>query len=577
MVSWTTQSDALWVVKTLFSGSAVAALVCFFTDRYVFSLLKNHWKLMLCCVALVLLWRIPAEGGFFHGTEYEDSYVYTVAGRQMASPFRIAPSGTEPPYSITVCTVGSLNLCKRSGNFPEHLIGYPYILSVASNIFGYKPSIGSFVNIAFACLSDILIFLICMVIADDVIAAGSAAFIFAITPVFAVWGLETSAEPFSNACMSLVLWFCMRHLGARPAHSGRWHVLVTWFAFTAVLLFSLTVKRENILLLIVLPVIALFVQFTAKDSGRTSLHRSGWILLSAVLGVILCLQMSVFQPTTQETALLKAFPLSFTQIAGLLPVYLRSFFVIEWFGGAVFLVLLGAIVAWRRKALELFPLLLFVAYVLLYAFHIRGYYEMASGSTDSRSALRFSMNLMTLWCVLAGLGTSCVLGWVRGTHAWEHHKVAARWIAAGALAVVLGLSYFATGYLREDVVGDEFRMRIEPSLTAARVAVSDCTKENYVATAEPLITQMYAEPSTNVIALYDVNRSVLQSVGFLEGKTGVVYLDEEIHRTPADTERYKKQLEYLNQLECNTLIRNEVFSVIRICTETTVHDVPHAR
>ena len=73
---------------------------------------------------------------------------------------------------------------------------------------------------------DILIFLLCMVIADDVIAAGSAALILAITPVFVVWGLETSAEPISNGCISLALWFCLRYVYVRPERSSRWHPLL---------------------------------------------------------------------------------------------------------------------------------------------------------------------------------------------------------------------------------------------------------------------------------------------------------------------------------------------------------------
>lgn len=106
----------------------------------------------------------------------------------MAEHRSIEPDGVVLPYSITVCAVGSLISCKQAANYPEHLIGYPYILSVFSQIFGYRPSIGSMVNVACACLADVLIFLICMVIADDVIAAASAALIFAITPAFAVCG-----------------------------------------------------------------------------------------------------------------------------------------------------------------------------------------------------------------------------------------------------------------------------------------------------------------------------------------------------------------------------------------------------
>jgi hypothetical protein len=572
MVNWFTQSDALGVVKILFWGSVLMSLASFCTDRYLHSLLKSHWKPILFCVALTLVWRIPGERDFFHGIEYEDSYVYTVAGRQIAQHFRIEPKEAKLPYSINVCGEGSLTSCRESVNFPEHLIGYPYILSVFSNILGYRPSIGSIANVVCACFADILIFLFCMVIAKDVITAGSAALIFAITPVFAVWGLETSAEPISNGCMSLVLWLCLRYAFALPARNFRWHPLVTWCAFTATLLFSLTVKRENVLLLIALPVIVFFVQRANKDLRHFLTPRSWWIVLSASLGLILSLQMKILQTMSSETALLGKYPLTRSEVIGLLPVFVRSFFVVQWYGGAIILVLIGVVLALRRMAFEFFPLVLFAAYVLLYAFHIRSYYEMVSGSTDSRSALRFSMNLMSMWSILAGLGMAHLVGLFRRSRTWKHHGVLASWIAACVVVIALGVSYYATTYFREDVVEDEFRMRIEPSLTAVRIADRDRTRPNYILTFEPLIPQMYADPDVKVLTADDLDGDELKEIGFTNGLTDVLYVDEEIHRTPADSERYKSQLEYLNEFPHKILTTNAIFSVINIDAISTGPD-----
>jgi hypothetical protein len=571
MATWFTQSDALGVVMTLFWGSVLMSLACFLTDSYLHALLRTHWKPLLVGIVLVLIWRIPPEGGFFHGQEYEDSYVYTVAGRQMAEHFRIEPSGTKLPYSIDVCAVGSLNSCGQADNYPEHLIGYPYILSVLFKVFGYHSSIGSIANVVCACFVDILVFLICIVISDDVIVAGSAALIFAITPVFAVWGLETSAEPVSNAWMALVLWFCLRYVFALPASSSRWNTFVTWCAFTLTLLYSLTVKRENILLVVALPAIVFFVQFTQKRPDCPSLRRPLWALLGASLALVFSLQIKVFQTMSGESALLSRFPLTPSELIRLLPIFLRSFFIVQWYGGAVILVLIGAIIAWRRKSLGLFPLLLFAAYVLLYAFHIRSYYEMQSGSTDSRTALRFSMNLMCMWSILAGLGMAPLWGWLRRTRVWRNHEIPVKWIAICALAAVLGDSYYATKCLRDDVVEDEFRMRIEPPLTAVRAAASVGAKEDYILTLEPLIPQMYADPSVNVISLDDLNGAVMKEIGFLDGVTGLLYVDEEIHRTPADADRYKDQLGYLSRFQGKTLVSGSVFSVARINREATGH------
>ena len=253
------------------------------------------------CLSSLSCWfgEFQTEGGFFHGLEYEDSYVYTVAGRQMAEQFRIEPSGATLPYSINVCAVGSLTSCRLSDNYPEHLIGYPYILSVLFKVFGYHSSIGSIANVVCACLVDILIFLLCIVIADDVIIAVSAALIFAITPIFAVWGLETSAEPIANGCISLVLWFCLRYVFVCPERISRWRAFLIWCAFTSTLLFSLTVKRENILLPVVLPLVVFLVRFKNKSTHSSPIHRFRWMLVSAALALMFSLQLHL--PQTQSS------------------------------------------------------------------------------------------------------------------------------------------------------------------------------------------------------------------------------------------------------------------------------------
>jgi hypothetical protein len=553
---------ALGTVEILFWGCVTTSLACIVMDQYLHAVLKAHWKLILFCGALVLLWRIPVGGHFFHGMEYEDSYVYTVAGRQIAEHARIEPAEDPLPYSITVCAVGSLTSCKESDNFPEHLIGYPYVLSLFSKTFGYKPSIGSLVNLICASLADLLIFLLCMLISCDVIAGGSAALIFAITPVFAVWGLETSAEPISNACIALALWFCLRHVSG--PRGSCWHDLRTWCAFTATLLFSLTIKRENLLLPICLPIIACLLQIMTRRTNYFLIRNARWISLSAALGLAFSFHMGIMQTMGSETALLNQFPLSFAELVRLLTTFLHSFFIVQWYGGAVILVLVGAVVVCRRKGLELFPLILFSAYLLLYAFHIRSYYEMRSGNTDPRSALRFSMSLMSLWSVLAGVGTAFLVHQLGRFLDWKNRDQAGKWVAVGMVAIVVCVSYSATTYLREDAAEDEFRVRIEPALAAVEAAAQDRRKENYILTLEPLIPQMYAQSSVDVLSLPDLDSTVMREIGFSEGTTRLLYLDEQIHASPADADRYKSQLEYLKQFQQCTIRSNPVFSVVRI-------------
>jgi hypothetical protein len=262
--------------------------------------------------------------------------------------------------------------------------------------------------------------------------------------------------------------------------------------------------------------------------------------------------------------MLHKFPLTASELISFLPIFVSSFFVPQWYGGTIILVLIGVVVAFRQRGLALFPLLLFVGYLLLYAFHPRTFYEMRSGSTDSRAALRFSMSLMGMWSILAGLGTAAMLRWLRRTRIWTCHRVSANLVTGSAIVVIVGVSFFATDYFREDIVRDEVRMRIEPSLTAVQIANNDRTGRTYILTLEPLILQMYASPDVDVIGFRSLNDAVMKNIGFDQGAANVLYLDEQIHRSPADEERYKSQLECLNQFQRTSLTSNPVFSVIQI-------------
>jgi len=264
--------------------------------------------MLVFLLMLTLLWRVPANGTFFHGLEYEDSYIYTVAGRQMlenAGPESVAP---DSPYSISVCEVGSLRACQQWEPFREHLIGYPYVISIFSRVFGYGPSIGSVLNLMASCIAVLFVFLVALLITDDPNVASLAGLVFAITPVFAVYGLETSAEPFSNVCIILVVWLYLRlcdsdQLALRSQ-------IVTWTAYSATLLFSQTVKREDILLAIIMPIMLPFM-LQAGYSRRTGRYKvAALVLVTSGLAAILSVKMHLLQTFSNEAELLRRFPVT---------------------------------------------------------------------------------------------------------------------------------------------------------------------------------------------------------------------------------------------------------------------------
>src|ERR1700722_16799766 len=90
-------------------------------------MLRIHWKVLGSLLLATAIWRIPPNAIFFHGLEYEDSYIYTVAGRQLAERVE-PPASKEAPFSISSCQVGSLTACQEWESFPELFLGYPFAI-----------------------------------------------------------------------------------------------------------------------------------------------------------------------------------------------------------------------------------------------------------------------------------------------------------------------------------------------------------------------------------------------------------------------------------------------------------------
>src|SRR5580698_9405069 len=163
-------------------------------DTRTLDLCRSHWKSIVLILVIAAVWRLPWDGVFFHGLEYEDSYIYTVAGRQIADRIQPPAGNSGPPFSFNVCAVGSIRDCDIWEPFPEHLIGYPYMIGMAIRAFGYSSAIGSLVNLFASSVSSLLVFMLALNITGDALVASLAGLTFAVIPVFAVYGLETSAE-----------------------------------------------------------------------------------------------------------------------------------------------------------------------------------------------------------------------------------------------------------------------------------------------------------------------------------------------------------------------------------------------
>jgi hypothetical protein len=544
------------VVQCLVFAALLLGAIHVAADLFTRVILIRHWKLLVLLVAITILWRIPTQGRFFHGLEYEDSYVYTVAARQTLDP----PStygNVGSIYLVNVCAVGSVEACYLFQGSSGHYIGLPAIIRIAIRCLGYTPDISNYLAIAASCLSTVVLFLLCQLLAGGVVSSAAASFLFASTPLFAIFGLASSAEPMSSACIAVALFYYLRYLYVD--HATRWLECLNWAAFTITLLLAVLIKRENILLSLALPLgsIALSVA-----RGKTTTRKLGWVLLGCLLvWGFTTTEVQVTRTITAETGEYGRFPFSISNARVLLPTFLRSFVSLEWYLLTGALAVVGLGVSIWRPSLVFLPGSLVLGYIALYMTHVRNYYLLHGASTNGTVAFRLSMNFMSVTSLLAGMGTGYLLSFYK-----RHSR---RQFMSGLVLVCLyGIgSYGLTVFLQRRVSMAEFTSRINPALVASALGEDMGRPRAYIITEEPLVIQMFAPESTSVISLRVLTPQLLAKLRKDDPNASLLALDEETYHNSLTTARYATQLNYLLQFKQEELYRSDSFSVVQLCSK----------
>jgi hypothetical protein len=171
------------------------------------------------------------------------------------------------------------------------------------------------------------------------------------------------------------------------------------------------------------------------------------------------------------------------------------------------------------------------------------------------------MNLMTVWALLAGTGIGAVMTKVVGLSLYRRHKHLSFVMGAIILAAVFITSFTATINLRDDTVEDEANVRLTPARTALQFISRKGPQSDYIVTLEPLIVQMYAQPTTRVVGLENVTSTTLEKLMVSGAARRFIYLDESIYETDADFERYGEQTQYLHSLPQSIVYDAEGFRV----------------
>jgi hypothetical protein len=471
-------------------------------------------------------------------------------------------AGDKTSYLTTVCDVGSLRVCRSSTTYSGHYIGSPYVFSLAARVLGYRPAIAGFAGIAAACVTVVLVFFIAQILSANDFAPIFSAAVFGMTPVFAVHGIAAYAEPLSNMCVTIGFFAYLRYLYSRPSERTNVSDVAALFTWSFALLFAILVKRENLVLAFVLPLVSI-VLITARCDLKTTWYRIGAASLGSGIAVAFSVQSLRFgQVFLNETAEFRRFPFGLAQVRSLLPPFLTSFAVTSWYCLGLVWVLVGLFLIRRRDCRMLYPGLVIIAYLSLYVSHVRSYYQVNYGEVAPGDALRYSMNFMTMWALMAGVGIAYVI------RRWRGVGDGLRWkaVAVTAALVIYGATAYRYTFTLRDIVTSQERTRIEPSVVAAQLAVAMGPADTYVVTLEPLVLQMYGPLNVNVIDLTRVNDQLIKALMSERKHLNLLYVDNAVYRNEVDQTRYRPQLEFLGRLKRESLYRSDQFEIVKLLT-----------
>jgi hypothetical protein len=380
--------------------------------------------------------------------------------------------------------------------------------------------------------------------------------------VFAVHGIGTYAEP--NACisLSLLLFFC--YLNATTVPARRLAVFSTWCALTFCLLFAEVVKRENIILGFGLLLGASLLHGKARDSLSKYRQVLGLLLTAVAVTLFGLFELRLADTLVSETSEYGKFPFDLGGMLGLLPLFLESFALPHWYSGGLICVCYGAVVAFRQRDVSRVLPLLFISYILLYASHVRSFYQLHSNDVAREDAIRYSMNCMSLWSILAGLGIAKAVKWANSRGLNETPRRGGIIVVGCVATLFVVFSGIEVRKLRSELLDAESRFRLKPALIATKLANEMGLERTFVVTLEPLLIQMYAASAVNVLALPMLDREILGSLK-TEGKNVTfLYVDQRIYRNAANRQRYARQLTYLRDWSREDVYSDDEFVVSRL-------------
>ncbi len=391
----------LFYLNLLLFLSLILGGYYFIISKNIMKFLRQYSLIVISILVLSIIYKLPYDLNFFLGLEYEDSYLANSVSRFLM----YNRSNSNASFLANTCGIGSLTNCNASFTHSGNLIGLPSIVWVINEIFGYNLNNISFVNFLFSVLSGLSIFFIGYKINRSYLFGFISSIVFITTPIFNSFHTSSLFETSASSLITLSLLLFILYFEKSNNEKNRF---VLFLLLVIINLLSIHFKRENIII-ISFPFILLFIKFL-KYKWDLKKHIVDLLPYLAFLVGLLFYYFNTLDITRslhveQDYAIGNSFQFKF--FPSLIMMFFNGFSNFSWFYVFGLFTLLGIVyiaLDFRKKPNLLYPLIIFLSFIILNTLHHRSYYFVRSGQVTGFESLRHMNMLSPFFSLITGYG-----------------------------------------------------------------------------------------------------------------------------------------------------------------------------
>lgn len=518
-----------------------------FSNEETRDILRRRFVWVLAAIALAGVLKYPFDGKIFSGLEYEDAFIYNAAAR-----FSLGDSVSLPvqPLLTASCSIGSLAACKEYSTYSGHVIGYSAFIAGAIKLFGYQPELANFVSFVASILCAGVLFITALLISNSIRYSTIAVLIFVLLPFQNLFATASVVEPFSSLFVSLSLLSYLVCVHSRLREPHLWQRIVSWGTLFLVWWACILIKRENALSLALLPSITVMLMLIE----RRPIQYWGWLIrpvfvIWIALACFYIWSIDVAETIRAEVPDVGGFPFSPLFLSKLLPVFISTLIDLQLFPFlSVFLPIAVYAAAKRTTStrLDLYPIVLFGSYLLIYSLHYRSYYFIRTGDVAEFDTYRYLAHLIPLYALLVAGGIQFC--WDRMNFSPNSTQRMEKIAVALFVGVAIVLSWIQSSKLRTHFSEIEASNRLD--VVHAVLKLTKGLKQPYaILTDDVLLYQIWGDGTEFMIDLRLMNSATgLATLTELLHDRTVYYVKKPYHDEPIERSRYLRAFQFIETL-----------------------------